>query len=88
MSTERSGDRPAASDGGPVISHTQHLVALPCSPLPQLFCDVLRVPPPAMLIDQWGPGIGREQHWGPVGDRLPPTSPFTSPPAIQLQSRR
>jgi len=35
------------------------------------FYDVLGAPLPAMSISQWGPGIGREQHWGPAGDRPP-----------------
>jgi len=54
----------------------------PCSHFPQPFCGVSGAPLHDVSIDQWGPGIGWEQHWGPAGDRPPPRAPAGDPTAI------
>jgi len=82
-------DCPAASDGDSPAhrlgaDRPLRIPSLPCSPPAVL--RRLGAPPPAMLIDRWGPGIGREQRQGPASDRLPPL--FAPTPTIQLLSRR
>jgi len=56
-----------------LIGHCTSLVMLP-----QPFCDVSGVPPPAMPIDRWGPGISREQHRGSAVNRSP-SPPLRAP---------
>jgi len=51
------------------------------APIPRPFCDVSGKPPPAMSIDRWGPGIGREQRWGPAAIAHSP-SPTGDPTPI------
>jgi len=78
-----STDCPVASDGEGEGRHSDSQARraqanqplhFPChaptvAPIPRPFCDVSGTPPPAMSIDRWGPGIGREQRWGPAGNR-------------------
>ena len=84
-----STDCPTVSDGGGHGDSAAHHPGAdwplclpgwgcaPCSPLPQPFCTVSGTPPPALLIDRWGPVIGQEQHQGPAGDLSP--SPLCTP---------
>jgi len=83
-------DCPAASDGDSPAhrlgaDRPLRIPSLPCSPPAVL--RRLGAPPPAMLIDRWGPGIGREQRQGPASDRLPPLRAHTDDPTSIMSGK-
>jgi len=52
--------------------------------IPQPFCDVSCALPPAVSIDRWGPGIGREWRRGRPVIAPPPLHPTGDPTPITL----
>jgi len=67
------GDSPAHRWGGADWPLRFPSRAPPVAPSPSRFAMFQAHHHPLCSIDRWGPGVVREQHWGPAGD--PPSHP-------------